>query len=354
MKNPQRILVIKLRAIGDVVMATPVLENLRQAFPLATVDFLTEKMCAPVVKGHPAIHQVIEFDRSHLRRLSPLKRILANFELLKNLRRRRYDLVFDLFGNPRTAIMTLCSGAKTRVGFRFRGRRFAYNVVVTPRGHLVHEVDFNLDALRALKIPVLSRQPVVQVDEASLTYAERFWIDNRLQDKLIIGLNPSGGWYTKRWPLDHFAALGDQIVEKFNARVVIIWGPGELEDARHIAQTMRHEALLIPQVDLRQLAALLRRLTSLVSNDSGPLHIAAAAGTPVVGIYGPTRPELQGPWGDGHQIVRLENLDCLGCNGVTCRIETHDCMKKLEVDAVFQVLNKCLRNIPRPIFSEQR
>lgn len=352
MKAPKRILVIKLRAIGDVVMATPVPENLRRAFPSAVIDFLTEKICAPVVRGHSAINEVIEFDRRSLQKLSPIKRALATLTTLRDLRRRRYDLVFDLFGNPRTAIMTLATGAQTRVGFRFRWRRHAYNVVVTPRGHLVHEVEFNLDALRALNIPIFSRQLVRPFDKASDAHAERFWIDNDLQGKTVIGLNSSGGWYTKRWPLERFAALGDRIVEKLEAVVLLIWGPGELDDARRIARLMQQKAMLIPQSDLILLAALLRRLTALVSNDSGPLHIAAAVGTPVVGIYGPTRPDLQGPWGEGHQIVRLEGLDCLGCNGVTCRIKTHDCMKKLEVETGLQALEKCLRNISnKPVLS---
>jgi lipopolysaccharide heptosyltransferase II len=345
MKIPHRILVIKLRAIGDVVMATPVLENLRSAFPFAKIDFLTEKFCSPIVKGNPAINEVVEFDRNQLRKLRFAKRLSSTITLLRDLRRRRYDLVFDLFGNPRTAIMTLASGAPQRVGFRFRGRRHAYNVVVEPRGNVVHEVEFNLDALRALNIPIVSRKLFAPLDHGAEKIAENFWIENNLTHKIVIGLNASGGWYTKRWPLDRFAALGDAITEKLDAAIVIIWGPGELDDARIIAARMRHKALFIPQSDLILLSSLLRRLTVLVSNDSGPLHIAAAAGTPVVGIYGPTRPDLQGPWGESHQIVRLEGLDCLGCNGVTCRIETHDCMEKLEVATVFEALEKCLNTI---------
>jgi len=347
MQIPKRILVIKLRAIGDVVMATPVLENLRSAFPSAKIDFLTEKFCAPIVKGHPAINEVIELDRNHLRKLPFAKRLAATLVQLRDLRRRRYDLVFDLFGNPRTAIMTLATGAPQRVGFRFRVRRHAYNIVVTPRGNLVHEVEFNLDALRALNIPIISRTLVVPLDHGKEAIADNFWIENHLTDKTVIGLNASGGWYTKRWLLDRFAALGDEITEKLDVAVVLIWGPGELDDARSITAKMRHKALLIPQSDLILLSSFLRRLTVLVSNDSGPLHIAAAVGTPVVGIYGPTRPDLQGPWGEGHQIVRLDGLDCLGCNGVTCRIETHDCMQKLEVATVFQALEGCLKSAGR-------
>ncbi len=352
MKIPQRILAIKLRAIGDVVMATPVLENLRNAFPSAKIDFLTEKFCAPIVVAHPVINEVIELDRNHLRRLPFGKRIAASLALLRDLRRRHYDLVFDLFGNPRTAIMTLATGAPQRVGFRFRGRRHAYNLVVEPRGNLVHEVEFNLDALRALDIPIISRKLFMPLDHNSETLAEKFWIENNLTGRIVIGLNASGGWYTKRWPLERFAALGDEITGKLDAIVVIIWGPGELDDARNIVAKMHHNALLIHQSDLILLSSLLRRLTILVSNDSGPLHIAAAVGTPVVGIYGPTRPDLQGPWGDGHQIVRLNGLDCLGCNGVTCKIETHDCMQKLEVAKVFDALEKCLNKIQNKMIKQ--
>jgi lipopolysaccharide heptosyltransferase II len=345
MNVPQRILVIKLRAIGDVVMATPVLDNLRHAFPCSTIDFLTETFCAPIVKRHPAINEAIEVDKKHLRELSFARRLAANFAVLKKLRKKRYDLVFDLFGNPRTAIMTLATGAPQRVGFRFRGRRHAYNIVVEPRGNLVHEVEFNLDALRALGIPVITKNLAVPLEATAESTAETFYKENNLRGRIIVGLNGSGGWYTKRWPLDRFAALGDKIAEELGAAILLIWGPGEYEDARSIAAKMRHKALLIPESDLILLSSLLRRLTVLVSNDSGPLHIAAAVGTPVAGIYGPTRPDLQGPWGEGHQIVHLDGLACLGCNGVTCRIQTHDCMQRLEVDAVFRSLERCLGKI---------
>ncbi len=334
MKSFRKILVIKLRAIGDVILATPVLENLQRAFPCAQIDFLTEKPCAPVVAGQPAIHEVLVLDRK-------LKG--ASRTLIQQVRRRRYDAVFDLFGNPRSAVLTWLSGAPTRVGFLFRGRKYAYNVKVEPRGDRVHEVEFNLDALRALQIPIVSRQLRVAVDAESENFAAQFWRENELQDRLVVGLNASGGWYTKRWPLESFAQLGDRLRRELNAVVLLLWGPGELDDVKAIAQMMQEPSLLAPPTNLKQLAALLSRLTLLASNDSGPLHLAAAVGTRVVGIYGPTRPDLQGPWGDGHETVVKAGLPCLGCNGVTCKIVTHDCMKKLEVDEVWETVQKCLK-----------
>jgi lipopolysaccharide heptosyltransferase II len=334
MQRFQKILVIKLRAIGDVILATPVLENLRQAFPQAQIDFLTEKPCAPIVDGHPMIHDVLVLDR---------RQKGAGRALIRQVRRRRYDAVFDLFGNPRSAVLTWLSGAPTRVGFLFRGRKYAYNRKVEPRGDRVHEVEFNLDALRALQIPIVSRQLHVAVNAESESFAAQFWRENNLEDRLVIGLNASGGWYTKRWPLENFAQLGDRLRRELNAVVLLLWGPGELEEMKNIAQMMQAPCLLVPPANLKQLAALLSRLTLLVSNDSGPLHLAAAMGTQVVGIYGPTRPDLQGPWGDGQETVVNAGLPCLGCNGVTCKIVTHDCMKQLEVEVVWQAVQRVLQ-----------
>ncbi len=338
MDNRQKILVIKLRAIGDVILATPVLENLRQAFPPAQIDFLTEKMCAPIVAGHPAINEILILDRNQPG---------ASRKLIQQVRRQRYDVVLDLFGNPRSAVLTLLSGASRRVGFRFRVRQHAYNLKVVPRGDRVHEVEFNLDALRALGIPIVTRKLFVAVDEASENFAAQFWRENGLENRRVIGLNASGGWYTKRWPLEYFAQLGDRLRRELNAVVLLLWGPGEYEDVKTIAQTMRESALFAPATNLKQLAALLARLTLLVSNDSGPLHLAAAMGTRVVGIYGPTRPDLQGPWGEGHAIVVKTGLACLGCNGVTCKIATHDCMKQLEVEKVWEAAQRLIGKADR-------
>jgi ADP-heptose:LPS heptosyltransferase len=166
-----------------------------------------------------------------------------------------------------------------------------------------------------------------------------------LQDRVVIGLNASGGWYTKRWPLKNFAQLGDRLHHELNAVVLLLWGPGELEEMKTMAQMMKAPSLLAPSTNLKQLAALLSRLTLLVSNDSGPLHLAAAMRTRVVGIYGPTRPDLQGPWGDGHETVVKAGLPCLGCNSVTCKIVTHDCMKQLEIEAVWQAVQRVLKKL---------
>jgi ADP-heptose:LPS heptosyltransferase len=249
--------------------------------------------------------------------------------------------VIDLFGNPRTALMTYLSGARHRVGYEFRGRRYAYNILVRPRGGEVHNTEFNLDALRALGIEIIDEEISFSISEAEQEYAERFVRQNRLNGELVVGLNSSGSWYTKRWGLRKFAMLGDQLVEKYKARVVLLWGPGELDDVSQIQGMMRSSSIIPPKTSLKQLGALLKRCSLIVSNDAGPMHLAAVLGVPTIGIYGPTNPHFQGPIGEGSSWVRLEGLGCLGCNLTSCAIG-HLCMERLTVDAVMHAVRQKL------------
>ena len=319
-----KILVIKLRAIGDVLLSTAVLENLKSAFPQATIDFLTEKPSRDIIEGNAAVHSTLVFDG----------KVQSGVSLISRVQARRYDLVIDLFGNPRSALVTLFSGAPYRVGFRFSWRQYCYNIVVEPRGGEKHNIEFNLDALRAIDVPVSRPSIILPVGADAIQFAERFFLDRKLNDRFVIALNPGGGWYTKRWPLRRFAEFGDLVADKLGGQVLVIWGPGELPLAEEIRRSMRNPSILIPPCGLKELAALLQRCRVLVTNDSGPMHIAAAAGTPVVAIFGPTRPHLQGPFGNESEIVQNQKLFCLGCNLTTCPIG-NPCMEDLSVEKVF-------------------
>ncbi|NOY78038.1 MAG: glycosyltransferase family 9 protein [Calditrichaeota bacterium] len=327
-------MIIKLRAIGDVVLATPVIENLRRAFPHAAIHFLTESPSAPLVQNHPGIDQVIVYPRQRLENEPIFRRWFFDSRFLWKLRAEQYDLVLDLFGNPRSAIMTRLSGAPRRVGYNFRGRKAAYTRVVTNRGADVHEVEFNLDALRALQIPVVNHQPKIFVSEEDREFIRNWIGQNQLTDRLLIGLNPSGSWPAKRWPDEKFVQVGKRLRDRFSATVVVLWGPGEKETAQKITAGIGEGALLAPQTTLLQLAALCEKMTLLVSNDSGPMHISAAMGTPTLGIYGPTRSNLQGPYGEKARAVAHWQIPCLGCNRLTCPLL--DCMNYLTVEEVFE------------------
>jgi ADP-heptose:LPS heptosyltransferase len=326
-----RILIVKLRAIGDVILSTVVTKNLRLAFPGAQIHYLTESASAEVLKGNPFVDDVLVYDRA----------AMSGPGLIRAVRRGRYDLVLDLFGNPRTALLTWLSGARRRVGFRFRGRAYAYNVLAEPRGDSVHNTQFNLDALSALGVPIQDRHIYFSFDDADARYVDSFWPPAFGGGSLVVGINSGGGWYTKRWGLDRFAGLADRLSEELGARIVLLWGPGQLPDAEEIRRRMVRDAFIPPATTLRQLGALIKRCSILVSNDSGPMHIGSAVGTPVLGIFGPTDPRLQGPYGENHLVVRNEGLDCLGCNLTACPIG-HPCMLGLSVEPVLQAVRQLI------------
>lgn len=331
----RRILVIKLRAVGDVVLSTLTLPNLRGAFPESAIDFLTETPSVDVLRLHPAVTALLVYDRHRM----------SGIDLIRMVRKGRYDLVIDLFGNPRTALVTRLSGAPYRVGYRFRGRTYAYNIVVTPRGGEVHNSQFNLDALERIGVPVVDRTLRFHYGRGDVADVEAFLSAAGLDRAVLVGINAGGGWYTKRWHLSAFARLADRVHDRFGWTVVLPWGPGQRDEVETIARQMHAAPYIPPATSLPQLAALLARCAYVVSNDSGPMHITAAVGTPVLGIFGPTRPELQGPYGTQNVTVRKEPLDCLGCNLTSCPIG-NPCMNELSVDAVFAAFEKLLQINP--------
>ncbi len=169
-----KILVIKLRAIGDVVMSTVVLDNLQARFPDAEIDFLTEGFCRDLVTDHPAVRRVWVVDKKAWRQQSRCKRFLEPLRLLTSIRRERYDAVFDFFGNPRSALITGLSGASLRIGYDYRVRRIAYNRIIRSRADQLHEVEWHLDALTACGIPIVRSFPRL-VFHPTESVVETFW-----------------------------------------------------------------------------------------------------------------------------------------------------------------------------------
>jgi len=333
MKDVEKILLVKLRAIGDVVLSTIVLDNLRAAYPQARIDFLTEESCAAVVVGNPILNNVLIMPRGR-------RHLFKRLRLLLQVRHVNYDLVFDFFGNPRSAILTWLSGARIRVGYDFRVRKLAYNRIVPSRAKSVHEADWHLDGLSHLGLPIVSKQLNFAIGEGSRNFAQQYWRQAGLKDVPVIALNFSGGWPTKKWPLDRFAHLADLLIDDLGAAVLLLWGPGEKPEAELLRSLASRPVRLIPETTLKQLAALLERADLLVTTDSGPMHIAAAMGTPCVALFGPTHPGGQGPYGEGHQILTADGVDCLGCNRTRC--ESMHCMSAITVGETMNAVQRCI------------
>jgi len=222
-----------------------------------------------------------------------------------------------------------------RVGFRFNWRALCYNTVVDPRGGTVHNVEFNLDALRGMGLDGCDGKPYFPLDPGAEEFAGDFFDRAGLRGKKVIALNPGGGWISKKWRPGQFADFGRRIVDETGSGVVIIWGPGEEEDARQVLAGIGVGAVMTPPSTLKQLGSMLRLCSVLVTNDSGPMHIAASLGVPILAIFGPTVPALQGPVFTESVVGENHRLDCLGCSYTECPIG-NPCMIDLSVAEVFE------------------
>lgn len=326
-KNIKRILIIKLRGIGDVILSTVILKNLINHFPGAQIDYLTEKPSKEALRDIPEINEVLLLDR---------KSILQKIKQILSIRKRRYDLVFDFFSNPTTAQITFLSGAKFRVGFPYRGRKYAYNIFGPSDRDKYHAADLHLKTLELIGIKLTNNGLLFSLGKEEVLFAEIFLSSNDFGNKSIIGLCPSGGWQSKKCSANKFAEFAIAINKKYNVDFLILWGPGDLDDANTIKNILGLKALLSPPTSIKQMASLISRCNVLIANDSGPMHISSAIGTATLALFGPTNPSLQGPYGKKHETVRLEDLECINCDLTECP-KNQECFNNMPAELV---LNK--------------
>ena len=329
----KKILIIKFGGMGDLLLSTPVLPNLRDYFPEATIHYLTLRRSRDILMDNQYISRVITYDPDEDK----------SFFTIKNIRKQKYDLVIDLFCNPRTALITFCSGAKYRYGFDFRGRNYAYNIKMKGRGGIVHNVEFNLDALRKLDIPISSKKLNISVTVVHEEFANEFIEKYKIDSKNIIAISLTGNWEAKKYKTQDYIELMEKINQKYNVNFVLIWGnENEKIECEKIHNVYKNNSFIIPDSPIRYLGAIIKKCDLLIGNDSGPMHIAVAQGIPVLGIYGPTNPALQGPYGENNLTVVNNNIDCLYCNLIDCNIG-NICMTELPKDSIMEKLNELIR-----------
>lgn len=305
-----RILVIRMSGIGDVLWTTPLLANLRLAYPSAHIAYVVRTASAFVLAHNPDVDEIIRFEDESVR---------YQLGFLRRLRSRRFDLSIDLICSPATAIQSVASGARVRVGYDFRVRQRLYTHRLSARdANHGHEVEFNLFALRALGIPERTRALVWHVSDAERDTAAALWTALGFDDGTpVVALIPTGGFPSKKWPLAQWQALVAD--PRFDGvRFLVFWGSdAERRDAEAIAAAGR-QVRLEPGGTLRDSAALLDRCAAAVGNDSGPAHIATALGLPAVMFYGPTNPKSQGPWSDRAEVLRIPDVETRCCRRVDC------------------------------------
>lgn len=313
-----KIAIVKLSSLGDVLHALPVARALRSHFPQAHLTWVVEAREHAVLKDQPALDAVDPVDTRLWRHLiwhpaGALEVARKLSRLTARLRGARFDVALDLQGLVKSGLLTAYTGAPMRIGFALSYCREPLNALftthrVTPPRQAVHVVEQYLSLLEPLGVKGVEPVWELPSDPEAERRIDAFLAAEGVKPRdRLVALNPGAGRPTKRWPVEHFARLAERLAVEAGARLLLLWGPAEEALARAVAARMTSRPLLAPATTIPELSALLRCASLMVAGDTGPLHLAAALGTPCVGLYGPTRAERNGPYGPRCRSLQSPN-----------------------------------------------
>jgi 3-deoxy-D-manno-octulosonic-acid transferase/heptosyltransferase-1 len=346
------ILIVKLSAIGDVIHTLPALNAVRKHYPHASITWLVEEDAAPLVQGHEALDRVIVSKRKRwlkaLRSLSFLNTIKEVYGFIKALRDTRYDMVLDFQALLKSGILIAIARGRRKIGFGKGLEHMEHSYIFL--NERIPAVDMEIHALsRGMMLLDAVGIPTNEVEyKLPMSDHDRKKIDELMKqhgingEKSLIAINPVAKWETKLWPNKKFAELADMLVDQYNLKIVFTGGFKDYSIIQTITSSMKGRAInFAGKTTLTELAALYEKAALVISTDTGPMHLAAAVGTPVVALFGPTAPWRTGPYGTGHQIITAE-LECSPCFKRRC--ETTDCMYQISVKQVMAAVKKIIGN----------
>ncbi len=344
MPGPRSVLVIRLSSLGDVLMSMPAVKALKDKFPDTRISWLVEGSVGELLTHQPFIDKVIRFPRSAATgalkrgRLLRAKREMGRF--LRGLREDRYDTIIDFHGIMKSTFFSLYAKGRKRIGF---GKMYAkekshlfYHEKVEGVDRRLHKVERNMLLPRHIGTNGVIPEIVLVAPGEAGAYIDRFFEKEGISSP-VFAVNPfsSKGSAFKRWDLDRYGQLIGRIREKGNARVIILWGPGEKEEAEALRKTTGEGVYLACPTDVPQLLALLKKVDMYIGGDTGVMHLAAFAGTPVVAVFGPTDVLINGPYGARCTVVR-KDLPCSPCKNKKC--EKRICLKEISVNEVYEAV----------------
>lgn len=338
----KRVLIVRTDRLGDVVLSTPVIQAVKEAWPDSYIAMMVSPQARDIVEGNPYLNETIVFDKKKFRGF------FGTIIFSGILRKERFDIALVLHPLTRIHVILWLAGIKKRVGFdRKAGFLLTDRIPHTKQLGEKHEIDYNLDVLRAVGINPKKRELLVPVKPDDKFRISRILRENGIFDKDdYVVIHPAASCPSKRWPAEKFAQAADRIAEALHKKVVIVAGAADSRFGRAVREAMDHEALdLSGDLSVGELAALLAGAKLLISNDSGPVHIAAALGVPVVAIFGRNQPGLSfrrwGPVGK-HDIILHKDVGCLNCLAHECK-DGFKCLLAIEAEEVVAAARKLLR-----------
>jgi lipopolysaccharide heptosyltransferase II len=347
MKQYKKILIVRTDRIGDVVLSTPVIEALRKTYPQSWIAFMTRPYTADILQGNPLLDEIIIYDKDGRQR-----GWLANIIFALSLRKKKFDVAIILNATNRAHIITCLAGIPKRVGYERRCSFLLTDKIKDEKSKgLKHESAYNFDLLKLIGVNEESKKTLVPVLQEDIDFITTYLHnkDVRQSDKLII-VHPSASCNSKIWPQENFTEAIKKLLIKNNVKIILICS----QEHSDICQAIYKEfppgrIFILKELKLKKLTALFNKASLLISTDSGPVHLAVAAGCPVVDIFGRNQAGLSPRrWGplDEESIVLHKPENCQPCLAHNCRNE-NKCLKNITVEDVVNAAEKILKNTRR-------
>lgn len=334
----QRILVVNVNWLGDVIFSSPVFYALRAEYPDAHIACMAVPRVREILESIEPIDEIIEFDEDHKD-----KSVWAKLKFAARLKRLKYDAAFLLSRSFSRASILAMAKIPVRVGYEHKGRGKLLTHVYSNDAKVMHRSDYYLGVIKSFGIPVKNIETRLQVDPSDRQYVDDELVRESIAaDEFLVALNPGGNWDLKRWPPENFAGLMSRLGMDSTIRVIMTGGPNDRSLVEKICRKAGavQPIILTGKLNLKQLIALMQRIDVFVTADSGPLHIASSVGCATVSMFGPTRPELTGPRGRGTNITLNKDL---GCNRHACyHLDCNDniCMQSVTVEEVYESIKQ--------------
>ncbi|HAZ09728.1 MAG TPA: lipopolysaccharide heptosyltransferase II [Candidatus Omnitrophica bacterium] len=334
----KRILIVNVNWLGDTLFATPLIRAVREKYPNSYVAILTHPRCYEILEGNPNINEIIIYDEKKQH-----KSILRRFSMIAYLRSKNFDTAFILKKSLSRTLLLLFSKIPVRVGYKSKRAGFLLTKKVDVPLEELHKVEYFLNLVRSAGVETKNKNYEIFISDKDIEKGEKILKDAGIKDKGFVALNAGGNWDPKRWPAENFAKLGDRIFEKLCISVVLTGAKKDIILAKAISGLMKHKPfILCGKTDLKTLGAVFKKAICVISNDSGPMHLAAAVRANVVAIFGPTSPGLTGPYGGGKYKILHKDIGCkIPCYDSKCK--DNRCMKAVTVEDVLGALNEIIK-----------
>lgn len=341
MPTKKRILIFNVNWLGDVLFSTAAIRNIRRNFPNTFIACIIPSRCYSVLKGNPHLDEVILFDEKDRH-----KGMLERLKFIQYLKMKRFDTVFLLHRSFSRTLICRLADIPEKIGYSTKKRAFLLTKkIIPPKKDSLHRIDYYLNIIEKAGLRVEDRYPEFFVSEEDEEFVDKFLDDKSIRKgEFLVGINPGGNWLPKRWPSNYWARLCEQLISEFGFKVIVTGSTSDIALVKEIRNLMIERPIVAcAELNIKQLAALCKRLDLFITADTGPLHIANAVGTKkIIALFGPTSTLITGPVPSNNISILQKDVGCkIPCYVVNCK--DNRCMKTITPEEVLEQV-KLLRS----------